>query len=99
MEEDRLDRGRVGEEGEDLHLPSAGRAQERQQRRLVSGDSTLRWKSRKVLVSSLLKYRAVGLEQIEANVWSVYFGPVHLGWLDEADYRIMDVKDRARRCR
>lgn len=69
------------------------------ERRLVSGDSTLRWKSRKVFVSSLLKYRAVGLEQIEDRVWSVYFGPVHLGWLDEADFRIMDVKKRSRRCR
>jgi transposase InsO family protein len=69
------------------------------ERRIVSGDSTLRWKSRKVFVSSLLKYRAVGLEQIEDQVWSVFFGPVHLGWLDEADFRIMDVKNRARRRR
>lgn len=45
------------------------------ERRLVSGDSTLRWKSRKVFVSSLLKYRAVGLEPIEDRVWSVYFDP------------------------
>lgn len=67
--------------------------------RIVSGDSTLRWKSRKVFVSSLLKYRSVGLEQIGDGVWAVYFGPSHLGWLDEADYRIMDVKDRARRRR
>lgn len=67
--------------------------------RIVSGDSTLRWKSRKVFVSSLLKYRSVGLEQIGDGVWAVYFGPVHLGWLDEADYRIMDVKERARRNR
>jgi len=69
------------------------------ERRLVSGDSTLRWKSRKVFVSSLLKYRAVGLEQIDDQVWSVYFGPTHLGWLDEADFRIMDVKSRTRRRR
>jgi putative transposase len=67
--------------------------------RRVSGDSTLRWHSRKVFVSNLLKYQDVGLEQVADGVWSVYFGPVHLGWLDEADYRIMDVKDRARRQR
>lgn len=67
--------------------------------RIVSGDSTLRWKSRKVFVSSLLKYRNVGLEPIGDGVWAVYFGPVHLGWLDEADYRIMDVKNRAQRRR
>ncbi len=69
------------------------------ERRIVSGDSTLRWKCRKVFVSSLLKYHTVGLEQIADQVWSVYFGPVHLGWLDEADYRIMDVKKRSRRTR
>lgn len=69
------------------------------ERRMVSGDSTLRWKSRKVFVSSLLKCHTVGLEQIAEEVWSVYFGPVHLGWLDEADLRIMDVKNRALRRR
>ena len=63
------------------------------------GGCTLRWKSRKVFVSSLLKHDFVGLEQIAEDVWSVFYGPVHLGWLDEADYRIMDVKERSRRTR
>lgn len=67
--------------------------------RRVSGDCTLRWKGRKVFVSSLLKKRSVALEQVGDGVWSVFFGPVHLGWLDETDYRIMDVKDRTRRRR
>jgi hypothetical protein len=31
------------------------------------------------------------------RLWSVYFGPVHLGWLDERDFRFMDVKDKRRR--
>ena len=42
---------------------------------------------------------SVILEQIAEGVWSVFYGPVHLGWLDEADYRIMDVKERTRRRR
>lgn len=67
--------------------------------RRVSGDCTLRWKVRKVFVSSLLKHTTVGLEQIAEDVWSVFYGPVHLGWLDEADFRIMDVKERSRRRR
>jgi putative transposase len=67
--------------------------------RRVSGDATLRWKCWKVSVSSLLKHDCVGLEQIADGVWSVFYGPVHLGWLDDADYRIMDVKERSRRCR
>ena len=65
--------------------------------RLVSQDSTIRWQSRKVFVSHLLGRQEVGLEQVSDGVWSVYFGPVHLGWLDESDFRIMDVKGQKRR--
>lgn len=67
--------------------------------RRVSGDATLRWNTRKVFVSSLLMGMDVGLDQIADGVWAVYFGPLRLGWLDEADYRIMDVLERARRRR
>lgn len=67
--------------------------------RRVSGDRTLRWKGRKVFVSSLLKRHVVALDQLGDGVSSVFFRPVHLGWLDETDYRIMDVKDRNRRHR
>ena len=67
--------------------------------RLVAGDSTLRWHKQKVFVSSLLRHRVVGLEQVGDGLWAVYYGPVRLGWLDEADYRIMDVKERAERRR
>jgi transposase InsO family protein len=65
--------------------------------RRVAGDSTIRWKSRKVFVSQLLDRYEVGLAQIADGVWSVFFGPVHLGWLDEADFRIMDVIGTKRR--
>jgi hypothetical protein len=41
----------------------------------------------------------VGLEVVGDGVWSVFFGPHHLGWLDENDYRIMDVQGRTRRRR
>jgi len=67
--------------------------------RLVSQDSTIRWKSSKVFVSHLLGREEVGLEEIGDGVWSVFFGSVHLGWLDETDYRIMDVQGRTRRRR
>ena len=65
--------------------------------RLVSQDSTIRWKGQKVFVSHLLGRHYVGLEEVGDGLWSVFFGPVHLGWLDESDYRIMDVKGRKRR--
>ena len=65
----------------------------------MSQDATLRWRNRKVFVSSLLKRMLVGLEQIGDSAWAVYFGTVRLGWLHEADYRIMDVLDEVKRRR
>jgi putative transposase len=65
--------------------------------RKISQDTTIRWKNRKVFVSNLLKREFIGLEEVGEGLWSVYFGPVHLGWLDEQDFRIMDVKDKRRR--
>jgi hypothetical protein len=65
----------------------------------VSQDSTIRWKSSKIFVSHLLGREEVGLEEAGDGVWSVFFGPVHLGWLDESDSRIMDVQGRKRRRR
>ena len=67
--------------------------------RQVSQDATLRWRNRKVFVSSLLKRKLVGLEQIGDSAWAVYFGAVRLGWLHETDYRIMDVLDEVKRRR
>lgn len=64
--------------------------------RTVSQDATMRWKGRKVCVSHLLIRESVGIEELDDGVWSVYFGPVHLGWLDERDYRIMDVRGQER---
>jgi hypothetical protein len=67
--------------------------------RLVAQDSTIRWNNQKVFVSHLLARKDVGLEEVGEKVWSVYFGPIHLGWLDESDYRIMDIRGRKRRKR
>lgn len=66
--------------------------------RRVAGDKTIKWNDRKVFVSLLLMREDVGLEEVGHGVWAVYFGPVHLGWLDERDYRIMDVRGQLR-CR
>lgn len=66
--------------------------------RKVASDKTIKWHDRKVFVSGLLRFDHVGLEEIAEGVWSVYYGPVFLGWLDEDDYRIMDVRAHRRRC-
>lgn len=65
--------------------------------RKISQDKTIRWKNRKVFVSNLLRFETLGLEEVGEGLWSVYFGPVHLGWLDEQDFRIMDVRDHRRK--
>jgi hypothetical protein len=67
--------------------------------RRVAQDSTIRWNSRKVFVTSTLRRPHIALEQIADGVRSVYFGPIHMEWLDESDYRIMDVKNRKSRRR
>ena len=57
----------------------------------------IRWRNRFVFVSRNLRYQPVGLEEIGPGLWAVFYGPVHLGWLDEADFRIMDVRGPRRR--
>jgi putative transposase len=67
------------------------------QLRKVASDKTIKWHDQKVFVSGLLRFETVGLEEIGDGVWAVYYGPVFLGWLDENDYRIMDVRGLRRR--
>ena len=43
-----------------------------------------------VNVSHVLATLPVGLEPLASGTWNVFFGPVHLGWLDERDDRIHD---------
>jgi transposase InsO family protein len=66
--------------------------------RKVASDKTIKWHDRKIFVSNLLRFDYVGLEEISDGCWAVYYGPVFLGWLDEDDYRIMDVRNHRRRC-
>jgi hypothetical protein len=47
----------------------------------------------------LLAREFVALEPIADALWSVYVGSVHLGWPDERDLRIMDVRRLQRRQR
>lgn len=64
--------------------------------RHVSLIGNIRWKCRVVWVSALLAHRDLGLEPINEGPWAVYYGPQHLGWLDESDFRIMDLRRRSR---
>jgi transposase InsO family protein len=65
--------------------------------RQVSQMGTIKWKGKVVCVGHVFARELVGLEETGEGLWSVYYGPVSLGWLDESDFRIMDVQGRSRR--
>ena len=64
--------------------------------RYVSTNGGIRWHHRWVNVSHVLAEEFVGLEEVSDGVWSVYFGPVLLGRLDERDYRLHGQHNRNR---
>jgi putative transposase len=65
--------------------------------RRVSTNGGIRWNKRWVNVSHILVTLPVGLEPLASGTWNVFFGPIHLGWLDERDYRIHDRRGRSER--
>jgi transposase InsO family protein len=56
--------------------------------RRVSGNGGLRWKRKWVGVGSPLVGQDVGLEEVDAGIWVVYFCNVRLGYFHEATGRI-----------
>ena len=64
--------------------------------RYVSTNGGIRWHHRWVNVSHVLAEEWVGLEEVADGVWSVYFGPLLLGRLDERDYRLHGQHNRNR---
>jgi transposase InsO family protein len=67
------------------------------ERRLVSHNGGIRWQSRWVNVSHLFAELEIGLEEIDDDLWNVYFGPVWLGRFHEAVGRIFDHLGRSTR--
>ena len=64
--------------------------------RYVSTNGGIRWHKRWVNVSHVLAEEYVGLEEVADGVWSVHFGPLLLGRLDERDYRLHGQHNRNR---
>lgn len=58
--------------------------------RYVSGNGGIRWNNEWVNVSTVCIGEYVGLEEIDNGIWTVYFGPLKLGRLDERLMRIED---------
>lgn len=64
--------------------------------RYVSTNGGIRWHRRWVNVSHVLAEEYVGLDEVADGVWSVYFGDLLLGRLDERDYRMHGAHNRNR---
>lgn len=64
--------------------------------RYVSTNGGIRWHKRWVNVSHVLAEEYVGLDEVADGVWSVYFGDLLLGRLDERDCRMHGAHNRNR---
>lgn len=58
--------------------------------RKVSTNGGIRWHSAWVNVSHLLGGGYIGLEEVADDIWTVYFGPIFLGWLHVRKGAILD---------
>lgn len=67
--------------------------------RLVSRNDGLLWNGERVNVSHVLNGQYVGLEEVDNDLWSVYFGPIELGRFHEKQLVIEDALGRKRRRR
>jgi putative transposase len=65
--------------------------------RYVSANGGIRWNRRWINVSSTCIGQYVGLEEIDHEVWDVYFGPLKLGRLHERKMRIEDAFGKLQR--
>lgn len=65
--------------------------------RYVSNNGGIRFESRWVNISHVLKHQHVGLEEVGDGVWDVHFGAVRLGQFNCVDYRLEDALGRRAR--
>lgn len=66
--------------------------------RRVTKNGALRWRSTEwVMVSTTLKDKFVGLEELGNGLWRVFFRKKMLGYFDEKNLRIMDELGRLKR--
>ena len=65
--------------------------------RLVSRNGGIRWNCEWVNVTQTLGGEYVGLEEVDNDLWDVYFGPLKLGRFNERTLRIEDHLGRTQR--
>ena len=67
--------------------------------RSVSAAGHISWINRQIYVSVLLENQLVALRQVEEGFFEVFFGPLLLGWMDEASATFCPVKAPPRSAR
>lgn len=65
--------------------------------RRVSSSGCMRWASKPIHVSRVLATETIGFEEIDNEIWDVYFGPVKLGQFSEETSRIVDLNGNLQR--
>lgn len=66
------------------------------QLRKVDQDGDIRWKVARVFIGTALRAQTIGLRELGGRLWSVRFGPVDLGVLDERKGRLLRPHERKR---
>lgn len=66
------------------------------QLRKVDQDGDIRWQVAKVFIGTALRAQTIGLRELGGRLWSVRFGPVDLGVLDERKGRLLRPHERKR---
>lgn len=66
------------------------------QLRKVDQDGDIRWKVSKVFIGTALRGEVIGLRELDGRLWSVRFGPLDLGVLDQHKGRLLRPHERKR---
>jgi putative transposase len=64
------------------------------EKRYVSTNGGMRWKTNWVPVSKVCEGEYIGLEEVDNEIWDVYFGPLRIGRFHEEFLRIEDKNGR-----
>ena len=56
--------------------------------RSVRSNGQIKWKGDRVYVSESLRGEPIGLVQIDERTWSIQFGPLMIGFLDDPTRRV-----------
>lgn len=60
--------------------------------RKVHPQGDLCWNYHQIYLSSTLADEYVGFDQVDDHLWQIYFGPIHLAFLDDRNHRLIHRK-------